>query len=208
MRALAKLSAIALRALGADAAAQSQAPSGAAPLPTMSLHASVVAHPAPFKKYLYSFPLPAKVALRGLSVSVSTSQKLPAFSEALISLHELASGRCAPNGEVYDTEEIGKNQPFREFHCEETAASRASRRVLPQGIPIQNCVVAILDGSILTGGAFTMTSDMSMTYAAEPPSAPPHIIGLDEEFCFGQSRDVSSTENAARRVRARNPVAF
>jgi hypothetical protein len=49
-----------------------------------------------------------------------------------------------------------------------------------------------------------MTSDMSMTYAA----APPHIIGLDDEFCFGQSRDVSSTKNAARRVRARNPVAI
>jgi hypothetical protein len=118
----------------------------------MSLHASVVAHPAPFKKYLYSFLLPAKVALRGLSVSVSTSQKLPGFSEALISLHEPPSGRCPPNGEVCDTEEIGKKyrQPFaREFHCEETAASRASRRVVPQGIPIQNCVVAILDARSL-----------------------------------------------------------
>jgi hypothetical protein len=41
--------------------------------------------------------------------------------------------------------------------------------------------------SILTGGAFTMTSDMSMTYAA----APPYIIGLDDEFCFGQSRDAA-----------------
>jgi len=32
-----------------------------------------------------------------------------------------------------------------------------------------------------------MTSDMSMTYAA----APPYIIGLDDEFCFGQSRDAA-----------------
>jgi hypothetical protein len=195
MRALAKSIALMLLALGADAAAQSPPPSPTAPLQTMSLHASVVTHPAPFKKYLYAFPLPAKVAFRGLSGSVSTSQMLPGFSEALISVHELPSGRCPRNGEVYDTyEEIGKKYPgnyslanFIVKNAHGGVSRVATRFMLPQGIPIQNCVVVILDGSILTGGPFTMTSDMSMTYAAELPSAPPHIIGLDDVFCFGQS---------------------
>jgi hypothetical protein len=191
MRALPKLTAIVLLALGADAVAQTPS----APLQTMSLHASVVTHPAPFKKYLYSFPLPAKVAFRGLSGSVSTSQMLAGFSEALISVHELPSGRCPQNGEVYDTyEEIGKKYPgyhslanFIVKNAHGGVSSVATRFTLPQGIPMQNCVVVILDGSILTGGAFTMTSDMTMTYATGAPSPPPHIIGLDDEFCFGQS---------------------
>jgi hypothetical protein len=66
MRALAKFMPSRCSRSAADAAAQSPAPSGAAPQQTMSLHASLVTHPAPFKKCIYSFPLPAKVTFRGL----------------------------------------------------------------------------------------------------------------------------------------------
>ena len=165
------------------------------PLQRLHLHASVITHPASFKKYLYSFPLPGQVTLRGLEGSVSTNQSLPNFSEALISLHELPRGRCPQNGEVYDTyEQIGTKYPgnrsLANFIVKSAHAgiSRVETQLaLPAGIPIQNCVVVILDGSILTGGAFTMVSDMTMTYVAEAPPPAPRIIGLDDEFCFGQT---------------------
>jgi hypothetical protein len=100
----------------------------------LDLHASVVTHPATFKKYLYSFPLPGKVAFEGLSGSVSTNQSLPDFSEALISLHDMPSGRCPQNGEVYDTyEQIAKKNPgnrdLANFIVKNAkGASRACRR--------------------------------------------------------------------------------
>jgi hypothetical protein len=186
---LCRLIAIVLLALTADGAAQSP------PLQTLRLHASVVTHPAPFKKYLYSFPLPGQVTFRALEGSVSTNQSLPGFSEALISLHELPHGRCPQNGEVYDTyEEIGRKYPgnhslanFIVKNAHGGVSTVATQFALPAGIPIANCAVVILDGSILTGGAFTMTSNMTMTYVVEAPPPSPRIIGLDDEFCFGQS---------------------
>src|SRR5215467_3565578 len=39
----------------------------------------------------------------------------------------------------------------------------------------------------LTGGPFRMTSDMRLTYSATQPSVAPNVVGLGDEFCFGQS---------------------
>jgi hypothetical protein len=165
---------------------------------SIGLQASVVTHAAKFKKYLYTFPLPGTVTFKGLSGSVSTAQPLSGFSEALISLHELPSGRCLENGEVYDSyEEITAKYPFARKlasfilkNANRGVSSIPTQFVLPMGIPISNCVMVILDGSILTGGPFTMKSDMVLIYSSEPPSptsAALQIIGLDDEFCFGQS---------------------
>jgi hypothetical protein len=166
---------------------------------SFGLPASVVTYPAKFKKYLYSFPLPGAVTFKGLSGSVSTDQPLSSFSEALISLHELPSGRCPANGEVYDSyEEIAAKYPFdRKLasfilkNVNRGLSTMATQFVLPMGVPISHCAMVILDGSILTGGPFTMKSDMTLIYSSEPasstPPVAPQIIGLDDEFCFGQS---------------------
>jgi hypothetical protein len=166
---------------------------------SLGLQASVVTYPAKFRKYLYSFPLPGTVTFKGLSGSVSTDQPLSSFSEALISLHELPVGRCPDNGEVYDGyEQIAAKYPY-DRKLASFILKNANRGVstlrteftLPMGIPISNCAMVILDGSILTGGPFTMKSDMTLIYSTEPsPATPqmvPQIIGLDDEFCFGQS---------------------
>jgi hypothetical protein len=167
---------------------------------SLSLQASVVTYPAKFKKYLYSFPLPGAVMFKGLTGNVSTGQPLSGFSEALISLHELPSGRCPQNGEVYDSyEEVRAKYPharglanFILKNPDRGVSTLQTQFTLPVGIPISNCAIVILDGSIVTGGPFTMKSDMTLIYsnAPSPPSIPqnaPQIIGLDDEFCFGQS---------------------
>jgi hypothetical protein len=168
-------------------------------LRSLGLQASVVTYPARFKKYLYSFRLPGAVTFRGLSGSVSTDQPLSSFSEALISLHELPHGRCPQNGEVYDSyEEIAAKYPYdRKLasfilkNANRGVSTVPTQIMLPMGIPISNCAMVILDGSILTGGPFTMKSDMTLIYSSEPPTsttkAAPWIVGLDDEFCFGQS---------------------
>jgi hypothetical protein len=42
--------------------------------------------------------------------------------------------------------------------------------ILPVGMPMSNCAVVMLDGSILTGGAFAMRSDMVLAYSIDTPS--------------------------------------
>ena len=161
----------------------------------LGLQASVETNAPTFKKYLYSFPLPTPVTLEGLSGSVSTSQSLPGFSEALISLHDLPTGQCPQNGEVYDSygqiaakyPGVGKLASFIVKNANGGVSTVPTQFMLPVGMPISNCLVVMLDGSILTGGPFTMTSDMSLAYSTNAPSPPPSIIGLDDEFCFGQS---------------------
>jgi hypothetical protein len=120
---------------------------------------SVVTRPATFKKYLYSFPLPGNVTFTGLSGSVSTDQSLPGFSEALISLHYLPTGRCPQNGEVYDSyNQIAQKYPadyklasFIVKNANGGVSTVQTQFMLPVGIPISNCAFIILDGSILTG---------------------------------------------------------
>jgi hypothetical protein len=166
---------------------------------SLGLQASVVTYSARFKKYLYSFRLPGTVTFKGLSGSVSTDQPLSSFSEALISLHELPNGRCPESGEAYDSyEAIAAKYPYdRKLasfilkNANRGVSTVPTQIMLPMGIPISNCAMVILDGSILTGGPFTMKSDMTLIYSSESPSSAtkvaPWIVGLDDEFCFGQS---------------------
>jgi len=131
----------------------------------------------------------------GLSGSVSTRQSLPGFSEALISLHHLPTGACPQDGEVYDSyAQIAAKYPaiqklagFIVKNASGGVSTVPTQFMLPAGIPISHCAVVMLDGSILTGGPFTMTSAMALAYSTDTPSRSPFIIGLDDEFCFGQS---------------------
>jgi hypothetical protein len=198
------VAAILLLALATRAGAESLAPAAATRF--RGLQASVVTYPAKFKKYLYSFPLPGNVTFQGLSGSVSTDQSLPGFSEALISLHYLPTGRCPQNGEVYDIyDQIAQKYPadhklasFIVKNANGGVSTVPTQFMLPVGIPITNCAFVILDGSILTGGPFTMRSDMTLAYSIHTPSPAPQIIGLDDEFCFGQSWAARSRQSLRR----------
>lgn len=209
--------AIVLLGLSTRGGAESIPP--AAATRTLSLQASVVTRPAAFKKYLYSFPLPGNVTFTGLSGSVSTDQSLPGFSEALISLHYLPTGRCPQNGEVYDRyDQIAAKYPadhklvsFIVKNANGGVSTVPTQFVLPVGLPISNCAFVILDGSILTGGPFTMRSDMTLAYSVDMPSPAPQVIGLDDEFCFGQSwgcqiASVDTSQSFANVVPIRSPV--
>jgi hypothetical protein len=212
-----RIAAILLLALATRAGAESGPP--AAATRTLSLQASVVTHPATFKKYLYSFPLPGNVTFKGLSGSVSTDQSLPGFSEALVSLHYLPTGRCPQNGEVYDRyDQIAAKYPadhklvsFIVKNANGGVSTVPTQFMLPVGMPISNCAFVILDGSILTGGPFTMRSDMTLAYSIDTPSPAPHVIGLDDEFCFGQSwgcqiASVDSSQSFANVIPIQSPV--
>jgi hypothetical protein len=138
------VAAILLLALATRAGAESLAPAAATRF--RGLQASVVTYPAKFKKYLYSFPLPGNVTFQGLSGSVSTDQSLPGFSEALISLHYLPTGRCPQNGEVCDTyDQIAAKYPtvhkvvsFIVKNANGGVSTVPTQFMLPVGMPMSN----------------------------------------------------------------------
>jgi hypothetical protein len=209
--------AILLLTLATRAGAQSALPAAATHF--LSLQTSVVTHSATFKKYLYSFPLPGNVTFQGLSGSVSTVQSLPGFSEALISLHYLPAGRCPQHSEVYDSyDQIAAKYPAVHKlvslivkNANGGVSTVPTQFMLPVGLAISNCAVVMLDGSILSGGPFTMRSDMTLAYSIDTPSPAPHVIGLDDEFCFGQSwgcqiASVDPSQAFAKVVPIQSPV--
>jgi hypothetical protein len=164
-------------------------------------------------------PVPGNVTFKGLSGSVSTDQSLPGFSEALISLHYLPTGGCPRNGEVYDRyDQIAANYPadhklasFIVKNANGGVSTVPTQFMLPAGMPISNCAFVMLDGSILTGDPFTMRSDMTLAYSIDTPSPAPRIIGLDDEFCFGQSwgcqiASVDTSQSFANVVPIQSPV--
>jgi hypothetical protein len=73
---------------------------------------------------------------------------------------------------------------------------------LPAAIPVKGCIFVILDGGVGgTGGALTLTSGMSLAYTAHQLSSSALILGLDDEFCLGQSSGCQlATTNPSERT--------
>lgn len=177
----------------------------------LDIKATVTTHAPTFKKYLYSFALPQPaVAIIGFGGYVSITSGTPRFSEALISVHYLPSGHCPNDVAVYDTyDQIGHDFPDSQqlgqfiLKLPATGSSRLSTGfALPAAIQVRGCIFAILDGGIGgAGGAFTMTSGMSLAYTIQQPSSPATILSLDDEFCLGQSSGCQlATTNASERT--------
>jgi hypothetical protein len=163
----------------------------------LDIKATATTFASSFKKYLYSFALPRpSIDIIGFGGHVSISSRTPSFSEALISVHYSPSGHCPRDGAVYDTyDHIGRDftdsKPLGQFILKlpTTGSSQLSTWfALPAAIRVEGCIFVILDGGIAgAGGPFTMTSRISLMYAAQQPSSPATILSLDDEFCLGQS---------------------
>jgi hypothetical protein len=175
------------------------------------IKATATTYAPTFKKYLYSFALPEPApGIVGFGGFVSITSGTPRFSEALISAHYSPSGHCPSDGAVYDTyDQIGHNFPdsraLGQFILKLSAAGTAqlpTQFALPAAIPVRGCIFVILDGGIAgAGGAFTMTSGMSLAYTAQQPSSSATILSLDDEFCLGQSSGCQlATTNASERA--------
>jgi hypothetical protein len=161
------------------------------------IKATATTHAPTFKKYLYSFALPQPaIGIVGFGGYVSITSGTPRFSEALISAHYSPSGHCPSDGAVYDTyDQIGHDFPdsqaLGQFILKLPAVGTTqlpTQFALPAAIPVKGCIFVILDGGIGgAGGALIMTSAMSLAYTAQQPSSSAMILGLDDEFCLGQS---------------------
>ncbi len=162
---------------------------------SVSLSASATNTSSTFYKYLYSFPVPAGTNLAGFSGSASITSGSKYFSEALISVHYMPAGSACPsNGEVYSSyTDIYAKYPglasVADFILKQPVSGTVStptQFTFPVPLPATNCIVVILDGSILTyGGSFTMASNMVANFTTgTPPSPAPQVLGLDDEFCF------------------------
>ncbi|MGH7886742.1 MAG: hypothetical protein ACREPG_02680 [Candidatus Binatia bacterium] len=164
---------------------------------TISLNASAKHSQRGFKKFLYVWPVPDNVLFTGMSGSVSTNASRDSFNEALISVRWIPSGTCPKDGEVYDTyrqiyARYPNTQRLIQFILKKPAGGESTMPVnftLPLGVPISHCVLVILDGSILTGGTFTMTSKLVLHYTTgTPPSQPLNNEILGDEFCYGMEK--------------------
>ena len=178
---------------------------------SLDIKATTTTYAPTFKKYLYSFALPQPaVSIIGFGGYVSITSGTPRFAEALISVHYSPSGHCPSDGAVYDTyDQIGHDFPDSEalgqFILKLPAAGHAqlsTKFTLPAAIPVKGCIFVILDGGIAgVGGAFTMTSAMSLAYTAQQPSSLATSLSLDDEFCLGQSSGCQlATEKASERT--------
>lgn len=185
---------------------------------TIDLSTMVTHTAAGFKKFLYVWPVPDNALFTGISGSVSTSASRDSFNEALIGVRWIPSGACPKNGEVYDTYQqvsarYANSQRLIQLILKKPAGGNSTIPVnftLPVGMPISHCVYVILDGSILTGGSFTMTSKLVLHYTtATPPSRPLTNEILGDEFCFGMELGCNrwhTTDNAKSFASFTRPV--
>jgi hypothetical protein len=195
----------------------SNSPESFAPTPqyapgaqSFDIKATATTYAPTFKKYLYSFALPQPaIGIVGFGGYVSITSQTPRFSEALISAHYSPSGHCPSGGALYDTyDQIGHDFPdsqaLGQFILKLPAAGTTqvpTQFALPAPIPVRGCIFVILDGGVGgAGGAFTMTSGMSLAYTAGQSSSSATILSLDDEFCLGQSPgcQLASTNTSER----------
>jgi hypothetical protein len=161
---------------------------------TMDLHVSAHHSATTFKKFLYSWVLPETGQSTGFSGKIATSATRESFNEALISAQWIPSGDCPRNGEIYDTyQQIKDRYPDGRHMMANIVKSPCSGATtvpvnftLPGGVQISHCVYVILDGAILRGGDYTMTSDLVMHYSVGSTTLQALTSqGLGDEFCFG-----------------------
>lgn len=164
---------------------------------TLSLNASANHSQRGFKKFLYGWSIPENALFTGLTGSISTSALNDGFNEALISVRWIPSGACPQYAEVYNTiEQVNARYPntqrLVQYILKKPTAGASTLPVkfkLPIGIPISHCVYVIFEGSTLTGGSYTMTSNLVLHYTTgTPPSQPLSNEIFGDEFCWGMEK--------------------
>jgi hypothetical protein len=176
---------------------------------TMPLHAMARHQSGSFKKFVYGFPVPNGTQFTGFSGTVSANSAKASFNEALISVSELAKGACPGQGEEFDSyDQIGARYPgskqLGKWIIKNVTAGSSSLPVsiqLPAAVPLTNCLMVVLDGSILTGGAYTMQSALTLHYqtgTTGKAALQPQAFG--DEVCFGTGAGCGSFHTADDRL--------
>ena len=172
---------------------------------TLSMQASVTLNAQqatqPEQIFLYAFPLPAgQQSLLGLHGVLSMSSPTPTFNEALITVATIASS-CPQSGTVYSGyttlfAALPSLVPVQGFILKDPNQGTANLTVsfqLPVGLPVSNCMVLLLDWE--GGAAVTMSSTLSMTYAAAASPSTAELLSTNQEFVFGENIGPGSTTN-------------
>jgi hypothetical protein len=134
--------------------------------------------------------------LTALSGSVSILSEGQGFAEALFSVDDLPGGSSCPvSGASFGSyAEIRSHYPglrtLARFIVKQPLGSRVSSMPtnvrLPKPVPVNRCLVVVLDGAVLrVGGPFTMSSNIVAHLASgSAADAPVSLLDLDDEFCF------------------------
>lgn len=151
-----------------------------------------------FVKTLVSVPLDEKVVYTGMKGSVSSYNTKNTFGQMLYTVFWKPIGQCPANGEQYTTySQISSKYPglrtLAKVILKNSGSGTATYPInftLPRGIEINNCVFAIMDGSLLSGGSYTMYSDLELVHKKNAPAPRPTVttLALGDEVCFGMTR--------------------
>jgi hypothetical protein len=150
-----------------------------------------------FRKFLFGWLLPENALFTGINGEITTNASRDGFNEALVSVRWVPDGACPHAGEVYDTlDEVRVRYPhtrrLTQYIIKKPAKGGVTIPVnftLPEGMPVSHCVYLIFEGAILTGGSYTMRTNLTLHYIEGRPSSKPiqnQILG--DEFCWGMER--------------------
>jgi len=181
----------------------------AAPPETLALTASVTLTPdqvaQPENIFVYSFPLPpGPQNFLGLSGTLSMTQQQQVFNESLMTVATNTAGACPADGSVFPDYTALYNaypnlQPVQSFILKNPLAGTSAVDVnytMPAGLPISGCIVLFLDWE--GDSAVTMSSELSLSYAAATTSSPQAtLLQTNEEFVFGDNEGAGSTTDDA-----------
>jgi hypothetical protein len=126
----------------------------------------------------------------GLSGTVSLENTADIFSEFLFYVTFMPSGTCPAEGTVASNGPPGLEPNLWSDIVKAPTAGSFTIPVnftLPAGIPISNCLVVAINGGTVAGPhVVSGVANLVMTYIRRA-NASTEMLGLDNEFCFGQN---------------------
>jgi hypothetical protein len=137
------------------------------------------------------YKLPAgPVDFVGLSGTVSLDNTADIFSEMLFYVTFMPSGSCPVEGTVPSNGPPGLEPNLWSDIIKAPTAGTFTMPVdftLPVGIPVANCLVVAINGGTAAGAhVVTGVANLVLTYRPNA-NEPTEMLGLDNEFCFGQN---------------------
>jgi Tol biopolymer transport system component len=144
-----------------------------------------------FPTHWMGYKLPSGgVDLVGLSGTVTLSNSADIFSEFLFYVTFMPAGSCPAEGTVASNGPPGLVPSLWSDIVKAPTAGTFTIPVnftLPVGMPISNCLVVAINGGTVAGEhVVTGVADLVITYTPSA-NASAQMLGLDNEFCFGQT---------------------
>ncbi len=160
---------------------------------------------------LYSVPLPADRLNQnfiGIAGNLSMTSNTNVFNEVLYTVAANLSGNCPANGTAYTMPDPSAPSPYQQIFIDypnllilqqyilKLPLSGTTESInnfelptnLTAGIPVSNCVVAMVDW--LGASSVQVNADLNFVFnesTQPPPTAVPTLLSTNGEFCFGQN---------------------